>query len=82
MFIFVLALIRLRRLDYYSVKDSKANEIQIRDFTVYMPSIPLATKYYNNDPQILEAYIIKYMESVVLEKFLDKDPELSRETIE
>ena len=82
MFIFVLDLIRLRRLEYYNVKDSKAYEIQIRDFTVYMPSIPLAPKYYNNNPQILEAYIIKYMESVALEKFLDQDPELSRQTIE
>jgi len=47
-----------------------------------MPSIPLAAKYYNHNPLILEALIIKYMESVVLEKFLDKDPELLRETIE
>jgi len=50
MFIFVLALIRLRSLDYYNLKDSKANQIQIRDFTIYMPSIPLAAKYYNNNP--------------------------------
>ena len=50
MLIFVLALIRLRRLDYYNVKDTKANQIQIRDFTVYMPSIPLAAKDYNNSP--------------------------------
>jgi hypothetical protein len=41
MFIIAIALIRLRVLMNYTVRDYKASKVFISDFTVYLPSIPL-----------------------------------------
>ena len=65
MFIIAIALIRLRVLITYSVRDYKASKVFISDFTVYIPAIPLNPEHYHNDPYLLKAMITKYMENTV-----------------
>ena len=63
--IFTIALFRLRWYEQLVEKDRQLLQPVVDDFSVYMPSIPIAPKDYDNNPELLTAMISTHLEGVL-----------------
>lgn len=65
MLIMAICFIRMRWYERVSVSDMKKGKLKIEDFSVYLPSIPVAKEDYNNSPELLQAIIASHFEEVM-----------------
>ena len=64
-FLFVGAIWRLRYLEELTVTDLKKGTYSIDDFSIYIPSIDLPDKDYNNNPELLTSMLVNHLEDIV-----------------
>jgi hypothetical protein len=62
--VITVAIIRLRWYEKASVEDMKKEKLAIEDFTVVLPSIPVKSDEYDNNPDLLTAMLATHLEKV------------------
>lgn len=63
-FVFALAIFRLRYYEKLTINDSKRGNLRIEDFSVYIRDIPVNSEDYQNNPELLKAMIVAHLESI------------------
>ena len=48
-----------------TVLDLKHGTLEISDFTVHLPNIPISKDEYENNPELLTAMIVVFLEDVI-----------------
>ena len=64
-FLFVIAVYRLKFYQDLTVIDFKRGSLRVDDFSVYLPEIPLPPSDYNNNIDLLRAMIVTHLEDIV-----------------
>jgi hypothetical protein len=62
MIMFVIAIVRLKWYERVSIEDMKKEKLVIDDFTVVLPSIPISSDEYLNNPDLLTAMLATHLE--------------------
>jgi len=66
MFLFTVSVFKLRRYEQLSNQDMREESmLKIEDYSVYIDHIPIEPSKYNNDPHILAAMLVPYIEEEV-----------------
>ena len=71
--IFFIFIARLKYLEKLTISDEQKKFIQIKDFTVYIPNLPIPAEMYRNNPDTLKAMLIDYFENQVSQMFQQVD---------
>lgn len=66
MLIMSVCIIRLRWYEQASILDRKMNNLNLEDFTITIPSIPIGKDKYSNSPDILKAQLAVHLEDVLM----------------
>lgn len=71
--IFTLALFRLRWYEQLVEKDRQLLQPVVDDFSVYLSTIPISPKDYDNNPELLTAMMATHLESTLTRKFMEEE---------
>ena len=64
-FIFAIAVFRLRYYEKLTIADNKHGRLWIEDFSIYISDIPVDNEDYQNNPELLKAMIVTHLESIL-----------------